>query len=144
MSPLLRRTAANLELLAAASDPDAPDIRRRGTEEVSLLFRTKTNMPVTSKLVRGSITDITERRRAEEALREADRRKDEFLATLGHELRNPLTPIQNSLEILRLAGTHLDVRSRTGPLRERADEETSSTGVGVNSRPPSGSCRAPR
>src|SRR5688572_6554236 len=41
-----------------------------------------------------------ERARAEEALREADRRKDEFLATLAHELRNPLAPIRNSLHIL--------------------------------------------
>jgi signal transduction histidine kinase len=38
-----------------------------------------------------------ERKRHEEALREADRRKDEFLATLAHELRNPLAPIRNAL-----------------------------------------------
>ena len=44
-----------------------------------------------------------ERRRAEQELREANRRKDEFLATLAHELRNPLAPIRNSLHILRLA-----------------------------------------
>ena len=37
-------------------------------------------------------------------LQEADRRKDEFLATLGHELRNPLAPVRNALEIMRLAG----------------------------------------
>ena len=42
--------------------------------------------------------------RRSEALREADRRKDEFLATLAHELRNPLAPIRNALEILRIAG----------------------------------------
>jgi signal transduction histidine kinase len=41
---------------------------------------------------------------AEEALREADRRKDEFLATLAHELRNPLAPIRNALEIMKLPG----------------------------------------
>src|SRR5262249_24577507 len=41
--------------------------------------------------------------RANEALKEADRRKNEFLATLAHELRNPLAPISNSLEIMRLA-----------------------------------------
>lgn len=41
--------------------------------------------------------------RAIDALREADRRKDEFLSTLGHELRNPLAPILNALEIMRLA-----------------------------------------
>jgi PAS domain S-box-containing protein len=46
--------------------------------------------------------DITERKRADEELREADRRKSEFLAILAHELRNPLAPIRNALEILRL------------------------------------------
>lgn len=46
--------------------------------------------------------DITERKAAEEALREADRRKDEFIATLAHELRNPLVPIRNAVEIVRL------------------------------------------
>ena len=47
--------------------------------------------------------DITEQKRAIEALKEADRRKDEFLATLAHELRNPLAPIRNAVEIMRLA-----------------------------------------
>ncbi len=52
----------------------------------------------------GSVIDITERKKAEDALQDADRRKDEFLATLAHELRNPLAPIRNSLHILRMAG----------------------------------------
>jgi PAS domain S-box-containing protein len=52
----------------------------------------------------GSNTDIDDVKRAEESLREADRRKDEFLATLAHELRNPLAPIRNGLQIMRLAG----------------------------------------
>jgi two-component system, sensor histidine kinase len=42
--------------------------------------------------------------RRSEAMREADRRKDEFLATLAHELRNPLAPIRNALEIIKIAG----------------------------------------
>ena len=46
--------------------------------------------------------EIEERRRVEERLREADRRKDEFLATLAHELRNPLAPIQSALNVYRL------------------------------------------
>jgi signal transduction histidine kinase/ActR/RegA family two-component response regulator len=46
---------------------------------------------------------LAERQRTEESLREADRRKDEFLATLAHELRNPLAPIRNALHILRLS-----------------------------------------
>jgi PAS domain S-box-containing protein len=48
--------------------------------------------------------DITARVKAEAALREADRRKDEFLATLAHELRNPLAPIRNAVEVLRRLG----------------------------------------
>jgi signal transduction histidine kinase len=47
------------------------------------------------------LEQITERRRAEAALREADRHKDEFLAMLAHELRNPLAPIRNSVEVLQ-------------------------------------------
>ena len=49
----------------------------------------------------GVSVDISERKRAEEALRLADRRKDEFLATLAHELRSPLAPIRNAVEILK-------------------------------------------
>jgi PAS domain S-box-containing protein len=47
------------------------------------------------------VHDMTERKRAEEALREADRRKDEFLAMLAHELRNPLSTIHNAIELAR-------------------------------------------
>ncbi|MES2898872.1 MAG: ATP-binding protein [Pseudomonadota bacterium] len=54
--------------------------------------------------VRGIALDITERMRAEEELRQADRRKDEFLAMLAHELRNPLAPISTAAEVLRLVG----------------------------------------
>jgi PAS domain S-box-containing protein len=43
------------------------------------------------------------RARAEQELREADRRKDEFLAILGHELRNPLAPLRNALEVMKVA-----------------------------------------
>ncbi|MBM4068599.1 MAG: PAS domain S-box protein [Planctomycetes bacterium] len=51
----------------------------------------------------GIAEDITEKKKAEEELKEADRRKDEFLATLAHELRNPLAPIRNATYVLRLA-----------------------------------------
>ncbi len=51
------------------------------------------------------LTDITDRKRAEEDLRNADRRKEEFLAVLSHELRNPLAPIQTALDLLEQAGT---------------------------------------
>jgi PAS domain S-box-containing protein len=51
----------------------------------------------------GIVADATDRKLAERALLDADRRKDEFLATLAHELRNPLAPIRNALEIMRLS-----------------------------------------
>jgi PAS domain S-box-containing protein len=47
--------------------------------------------------------DVTARKLAEDLLREADRRKDVFLATLAHELRNPLAPIRTGLELLKLS-----------------------------------------
>ncbi len=65
--------------------------------------------------LRAFVRDITDRRRVEEALRDADRRKDEFIATLSHELRNPLAPIRNGLQVLRRTGGQ-------GPTAERAQE----------------------
>jgi PAS domain S-box-containing protein len=49
--------------------------------------------------------DVTDRREAQAALGEADRRKDEFLAILAHELRNPLAPIRSAIELLKLKGS---------------------------------------
>lgn len=50
--------------------------------------------------------NAVERIRSEEALRDADRKKDEFLAMLGHELRNPLAPLSAAAELLQLAATN--------------------------------------
>lgn len=55
--------------------------------------------------ITGLVWDITERVAAEEALREADRRKDRFLATLAHELRNPLAPIRQAAALARSEAT---------------------------------------
>ena len=52
----------------------------------------------------GILADVTQRKQAEHALREANRRKDEFLAVLAHELRNPLAPILSSAQLLRRRG----------------------------------------
>ena len=57
------------------------------------------------------VTDIDDRKRMEEALKEADQRKDQFLAMLAHELRNPLAPISNAVQIMKvqgLSGPHFD------------------------------------
>jgi CheY-like chemotaxis protein/nitrogen-specific signal transduction histidine kinase len=53
----------------------------------------------------GTMADITSRVRAEEALKDADRQKDVFLATLAHELRNPLAPIRNAAHLLQQNGS---------------------------------------
>jgi PAS domain S-box-containing protein len=64
------------------------------------------------------VTDLTEQKRyaelqgAQDALREADRRKNEFVAILAHELRNPLGPIRNAARILKLKG-HPDPELRS-------------------------------
>ena len=52
----------------------------------------------------GCSFDVTDIRRAAEDLKEADRKKDEFLATLAHELRNPLAPLRTGLDVMRMAG----------------------------------------
>ena len=59
-------------------------------------------------------SDVTERKRAEDALREADRQKTEFLGVLSHELRNPLAPIRNSIFLLERAppGSEQATRAR--------------------------------
>ncbi|MEO5845743.1 MAG: ATP-binding protein [Caldimonas sp.] len=49
----------------------------------------------------GVVMDITERKKAEDVLRRADQDKDDFIATLSHELRNPLAPIRNAIGVLR-------------------------------------------
>ncbi len=60
-----------------------------------------------------------ERVRVTETLREADRRKTEFLATLAHELRNPLAPLQSGLQLIRLAGDAPAAISQVRGMMER-------------------------
>jgi len=77
--------------------------------------------------VAGTTRDVTERQHAEqsirdqaERLRESDRAKDEFLATLAHELRNPLAPLRNSLSLLELAGPP---DARTAPIHQMMERQ---------------------
>src|SRR4030095_11997604 len=58
------------------------------------------------------LIDITDRRRAEEGLKTATRAKNEFLAILAHELRNPLAPIRNAVQILNTRGDGLAAESQ--------------------------------
>lgn len=67
----------------------------------------------------GMLLDITERKQAEEALRTAARRKDEFLAMLAHELRNPLAPIRYAVDVMKLASQDAAVSTRQLAMIER-------------------------
>lgn len=67
----------------------------------------------------GVAIDVTERLQAEEQLRDADRKKDDFLALLAHELRNPLAPLRNGLEVLRLAGVSGELAEEARGIMER-------------------------
>ncbi|MEQ9407570.1 MAG: PAS domain S-box protein [Fuerstiella sp.] len=69
---------------------------------------TEADLAFADELARRSAIAI-ENSQLYQELRDADRRKDEFLATLAHELRNPLAPIRNGLQILRLAGPQDDI-----------------------------------
>jgi PAS domain S-box-containing protein len=118
-NPLLLPFDATFALHGARGTPDLGAVMRGGSplraEEYTL---TRPSMPPATVLLsagpvldadghaRGCVvtmTDITERRGAEDRLRASDRHKDEFLAILAHELRNPLAPIRTAVEILRAA-----------------------------------------
>ncbi len=78
----------------------------------------------------GSVIDITKRKQDEEtlresaaALKEADRRKDEFLALLAHELRNPLAPIRTGVELMRLAGNDPAIVEEVRTTMERQSQQ---------------------
>src|SRR5690606_620501 len=66
-----------------------------------------------------AIIDITDRKRAEQTLREADRCKDEFLVVLGHELRNPLASLRVGIELLQHAEQHPETLGELRAMMER-------------------------
>ncbi len=67
----------------------------------------------------GTNTDITEQRELEQALRESDLKKNEFLSILAHELRNPLAPIRNGLQLMKLETTDAEVADSIRSMMER-------------------------
>ena len=77
------------------------------------------DLPGGSAVWDGIAVDITERVEMEQALREADRKKDEFIALLGHELRNPLAPIRNGLQVMRLAGGDANAVAQAREMMDR-------------------------
>ena len=96
--------------------PDADDQR------IIKIFASTISLVVSKVLDAELRRAADERRRASEAaLREADKRKDEFLATLAHELRNPLAPISNALQILELSND----QNAITPMRELVARQVS-------------------
>src|SRR5262249_28801303 len=114
---LAARTAMEFEEFA----PDGDETRVYVSIKVPLLDALGTPYGIC-----GVSTDITERKRLAELLRqraeelgEQGRRKDEFLAMLAHELRNPLAPIRNAVQIIRLAGIQSPAVEQAGGMIER-------------------------
>ncbi|OYW83189.1 MAG: hybrid sensor histidine kinase/response regulator [Asticcacaulis sp. 32-58-5] len=87
--------------------PLESDILKSKVEVFFELYRQKQHIMVQRDALQSAFEEnvrlLNESRKYAEALKEADRRKDEFLATLAHELRNPLAPIRNGLHILKMS-----------------------------------------
>jgi PAS domain S-box-containing protein len=100
----LTRVVAGLERSMATGEPweDTFPLRGRKGQYRWFLSRAVPFHDQHGNVVRwfGTNTDVTEQRELQEALRDTDRRKDEFLAMLAHELRNPVAPISNAAEVL--------------------------------------------
>ena len=104
-------------------------IRRAGDGDsriVQSVEATRRNAHGQVEWVVGTNLDITDRKRVEEELRrlaaelsEADRRKDVFLATLAHELRNPLAPIRNGLQVMKLMRNNGEAVERARDMMDR-------------------------
>jgi PAS domain S-box-containing protein len=120
----VRAGIPELEFRTAREQGQAEDERwhvRKGGERfwasgiVSPLYGPDGTLAGYSKILR----DMTERKRAEEALKAADRQKNEFLAVLAHELRNPLAPVRTALHILKAPGVSEEAVRRAQSMMER-------------------------
>jgi PAS domain S-box-containing protein len=115
----------------------ARPLRERGAARVELVHHTKQGgrLRVQAHVVvllgpgsafagtLGILRDITDAKRIEEALRDSDRRKTEFLAVLSHELRNPLAPIHNAIYLLRRSPPGSEVALRAQEVLHRQTDQ---------------------
>jgi signal transduction histidine kinase len=108
---LTRRGADSAETREAVRTLGNVTLLERPLQVATLLSAVRTAIRARDRQYQIS-AHLAELARSEEALRLADRRKDEFLATLGHELRNPLAPLQNGLLLIRSLGLEHPVVER--------------------------------
>ncbi|GHA68479.1 hybrid sensor histidine kinase/response regulator [Cognatilysobacter bugurensis] len=94
------RERVTAEFLAAASGATRFESEFRIATDGSLRWLRAAGITDGATRMVGIVEDVTRRKRVEEQLREADREKDRFIATLGHELRNPLAPIRYAARLL--------------------------------------------
>lgn len=122
----LPRVWAAVEAALAPDDPKPysidyrirrPDGEERWIEARGLAVFSGSPRRATSFV--GTVLDITERKHVEHALKDADRRKDEFLATLAHELRNPMAPVITAISLLKKSGDSPAVRERALAIMDR-------------------------
>ena len=107
-------------------------IRRPDGSQVWIGYQGRAEYGADGKPLRtlGIVMDISERKHVEQILRDADQQKDDFIATLSHELRNPLAPIRNAVDILRhipptdprVAWCHGIIRRQTDQMSRLLDD----------------------
>jgi PAS domain S-box-containing protein len=119
--PVLERGEAVLGIELHGATPKAPGVPR---DWLCSFFPLTTGAGEVAGLI-GAVLEVTEAKTAERALRQADRRKTEFLGVLSHELRNPLAPLRNSVYLLERAapGSAQAVRARE-VIRRQTDHLT--------------------
>ncbi len=120
----LRVMAAKWRAAIAAGTPLVAEFRLRHASSGEYRWFLTRAVPVRDAGGRvvnwfGTSTDIHDQKTAEAALRDADRRKDDFLALLAHELRNPLAPVRNGLQALNLTAPADDAMAETRAMMGR-------------------------
>lgn len=116
--PAIERALAGESLSIEFTVPGNPAGGRAATTHVCAFLEphTDVNGGRTAAVV---LVDVTAQKQLEDDLRHADRHKDEFLATLAHELRNPLAPVRNAVSILQHDGFANAQTTRAGQIIER-------------------------